>query len=174
MEFRVPFATKADKMMMIGKGVTAETYEAELILEDAAAQMAKEDAETAVSEIKAAFLYESVTRTLQKELDETKSKLMHHTSARELLLTEKIRELEKERDMLQSRIHWESMYGIFLPGSFLLAEDGECECRAERRLYGDYGDDTDRKGGGAARKSRSYRRGPSGRFVRTCSCGREH
>jgi hypothetical protein len=187
------FGTQMSKLMMMGKGYSPAEYEADAILDHAARLMADEDAlEAAKAEASKTFLYEAITADLRRELEETKSKLLHHTSAREHALEKEVEILKAEKRALEARAHWESQYGIFLPGAFLLANDGECECSQERRLYGGSaaaggsggavsGPSGDCHCGGspctlkrAGRKSRTSRRDASGRFVRTCSCGRDY
>jgi hypothetical protein len=196
------FGSKAAKLMMLGKQYTAAEYEADAIRAEAARLMADEDAlEAAKAEASNTFLYEAIVGDLRRELDSTKALLMQHTSARELALKEDVEMLRAEKRALEARLHWESQYGIFLPGAFLLANDGECECSREFRLYGGFS--VSEGGGGAAaadhtrgracdarscscpgtvctlgpragRKSRTGRRDGSGRFVRTCSCGHDY
>lgn len=182
------FGRKAAKMMMMGKGYSMAEYEADAVRLDAARLLADEDAlEAAKTEASNTFLYEAITADLRRELEITKAKLMQHTSSREVALQTEVAELRAEKRALEARLHWESNYGLFLGGAFLLANDGECECTREFRLYrgdaaaggGAGGADPRPAGDGAAargtsRKSRACRRDGSGRFVRSCSCGREY
>ena len=152
------FARKAEKMATVGgKGYTEEQYFADAIREEAARVVAEEmqaDAQRHTS-----FTLHAVIKTLQSELDAANSKLLHHSTVRELALETRIKELERERDHLSARLHFETTFGWFLPGAFVLAadDDGVCSCGRERVLYGAHG------GAGGETAGRSH--------VRTCACG---
>lgn len=176
LKLRKEMAQKAIKMAFFGKAV--EHDEAEACKEEAAAIIAWEmEQEAAAAAPKAAYLYESVVANLQKELDETRSKLMHHSSARELLLQQQVQELQQRCAKLEARAVWESHYAWTLPGAFLLAEDGgECACKRERKLYGEF-----HAGGGAGGGAGETHAGSSGGrdrggdvHLRTCACGHRY
>lgn len=168
LKLRKEWAQKAAKLAQFGKHV--EHDEAEACKEEAAAIIAWETEESA----KECLLHQAVVARLQKELDETRSKLMHHSSARELVLEDELRKLKKEYAALQARTHWESHYGWTLPGAFLLAQDGDCECAAERRLYGQFFRSGTGAGGSGAGSGAGSVRECSGVPVRTCSCGHKY
>jgi hypothetical protein len=133
--FANQLVAKSVKLAMFGKGYTQHEYEADAIREEAARRIADELPDDAVGRT---FLHEAVVRDLQKELNDVKAKLIHHSTTRELILEARVLALEKERSRLQARVHWETTYGWTLPGAFLLATDGDGEHPDEResRLYG--------------------------------------
>jgi hypothetical protein len=182
MRKRKEMAQKAAKLGMFGKLMYDE---AEAIREQAAAIIAFEMEEDEKAD--RSYLHKVVVKSLErelaqarKEMDEVRSKLMHHTSSRELDLEEECKSLRKRVHELEARTHWESTYGWTLPGAFILASEKDgCSCSRERSLYGavltsasaaaleggssssgNAGGDSGRRGGGAA--------------VRTCACGKRY
>jgi hypothetical protein len=172
LKLRKEMAQKAVKMAFFGKAV--EYDEAEACKETAAAIIAWEMEQEAATPPKSAYLYESVVANLQKELDEARSKLMHHSTARELELQEQVRELQQRCVKLEARAVWESHYAWTLPGAFLLAEDGgDCACKRERKLYGEFHSSAGAGGGAGethAGSSGGRDRG-SDVHLRACACG---
>ena len=179
LRLRKQIAQKTIKMGMFGKGVTADAYdEGSAILETAAHVMSVEDAEA--ESAKECLLHEAVVRSLQRELDTVRSKLMYHSTRRELEQEQEIRALKAQIQKLEAREHWESQYGWTLPGAYLLTseKDGLCGCQLERRLYGgigsfDSGSAAPDAGGGAAAGS-VRGRGRSDASLRTCACGNRY
>jgi hypothetical protein len=182
-------AKKCAKVGMFGKGVTADLYdEADACLRAAEAIMAHEQEEEAAAS-PGCFLHEAVVKSLQRELDDVRSKLMHHSTHREMLLEAEVRELRTKVKALEARAHWEGAYAWTLPGAFILASDREnggndCDCRRERRLYG--GDRAAAgalhrgSGGETAVASGGRTVGAAGGVgvgavcVRTCACGNRY
>jgi hypothetical protein len=167
LKLRKEWSQKAAKMAQFGKHV--EHDEAEACKEEAAAIVAWEEEAASV----ACQLHAAVVTRLQKELDEARSKLLHHSSAREFALETEVKDLRKKCAQLQARTHWESHYGWTLPGAFLLAQDGDCECAAERRLYGEFFR-SDAPGGAGAGSGPGSVCGRGGVPVRSCSCGNKY
>jgi len=166
---RKEWAQKVVKCSMMGKGYSAADYLADAIREEAA-RIVAEEMRVATDLHSGPTVQSAAMSELRKELEATKTRLLQHSSTRELLLQTQVSELSRKVERLEAELHWQDTYGWTLPGAFVLASHGDCACARERALYGSFYSPPHRAAGASGGAGEGSGRGGAVP-LRTCTCG---